>query len=723
MLYRRLLIEWLVVVIAASLLVIGSVRGRWTAPLDNILLDSMTLIRPANADDRIMLVEIDESSLARIGTWPWPRSVHASALEMAAKARPAAIGYDVLFIEPTAEDARFAEGLRAAAPVYLPMLPGLPDADGRAATTADQKPPPPISAAAAGLGSVDVNFDDDGVVRRFEPRLNGAVPHLTELLVRRIDPQAYQAHPPAMTQIIPFQRPGAFRRVSFDDLQAGRVPDALIRGKVLLFGGIASGFGDRFLVPFSAGTLMSGVELQANMLNALLHGDFYHAVGTPWVTAFSLLPVLLLLLAFLHFGPMTNLRLSLAGLGVVSAASVGLLLTTGWWVPPGSALLGLVVVYSLWGWRRLAAVSEFLTAEVVQLQKEPDLVPAVVPASGRGDLVNVETNRLHDVIAQLRALRAFIAEILARLPDAVCVVDDDGTVVMGNIAADRLFGRAVRDQPLLPLLAGIGLGGAVREGEVTLPDGRTLVLSRAVIDGIGTIMRFADITELKAASRAREEALQFLSHDMRAPFSAVIALLQDRTSGDSGAVTAETALRIRQHAGRGLQLADDFVQLARLENASVVAETVDLAGALAEAIDLVWQRARQRNVAIRERIDDDDLWVMGDPALVQRALLNLLGNAVKFAPEGGTVECHIVREGALAACSITGQGPPMPPERARDPFIPFAPGTDAAGEASRGLGLAFVRMAAERQNGSVGYREMPDGMKEFTIRLPLATDD
>lgn len=581
----------------------------------------------------------------------------------------------------------------------------------------DERPPPQIAAAAAGLASVDVAPDRDGVVRHFDPGLTPGAPPMAELLAQRLDPsiRPLSREPAAL---IAFAPPGSFRSIPFSSLLNGSVPAGFINGKVVLVGGVAAGFGERFLVPPSAGKLMSGVELQANILNAVLHQGFYRPLSPAWQMLFGLVPVWLLLLAFLRFGPSTNLRLSLAAFGVVLGLSLLILFAGHWWFAPTATLMGLVLVYSLWAWRRLAAVSHFLTAEVKRLESEPDLVPGVPAAKRRGDLVNIETNRLHDVIDQIRDLRAFIAEVLTCLPDAVCVAAADGTVKMGNLAAETLFGRPVRDCAVADLLASLGAGEIVADAEIVLRDGRTLVMTEAAVGSEGTILRFIDISELKAAGAAREEALQFLSHDMRAPQAAVIALLDRMGADDTGGLPA-----IRQHAEHGLKLADDFVELARLRGAPPRLEPVDLCGVAIEAIGLVWPLSLAKHVVVDEEGLSGELWVTADHATLLRALVNLLDNAVKFAEPADHVLCQVTRDPTHATVMISGRGPDMPAERQKNAFQAFAPGTSAGGVASRGLGLAFVKAAIERQKGTVDYEARGSSIKAFSIRLPLSAQD
>lgn len=721
MLYRRLIIEWAIVAICTTLAVALFIQQQLARPLDEFLLDSFSSLQPAKPDPRIILVEIDDASLKAMGNWPWRRSVHANLLDHIAQARPAAIAYDVLLLEPTADDAILARSMRQASPVYLPILPPRPETDGAYEVAA--LPPEVIANAAAGLGAVDIASDPDGIVRHFATGSTNA-PHLVELLV----PRAHQ--PPTTAQaarrddaallILHYAPAGAYPSLSFASLLDGSAPADMLKGKIVLVGGTAAGFSDRFPVPSYAGKLQSGIELQANILSNLLSGTVRRALPLGWQIGLGIAPVWMLLVAFLRFSPTTNLRLSLLAIGGTLLLSAVLLLGFGWWFPPAATLIGLVLVYSLWGWRRLAAVGDYLTHETRLLSTEPDLMPAARGAALRGDSITVDVDRLHSIISQLRALRRFIAEVLARLPDAVCVVDEQDEVMLGNLAADALFGCDVRGKTMGTLLARLDLSDSGSASEISLNDGRTLVVTRAPLTSGGTIVRLADISELRRASREREAALAFLSHDMRAPHAAIIALLESpERQQAAGGAPAPLPDTIRLHAERGLKLADDFVELAKLDHAAIDLHPVDLCGCAAEAIDLAYPLLRRRQVSIVESGLDVDIWVNGEEALLIRAILNLLDNAIKFSPEGGTVFCTVTISGGMASLSVRNEGPPLPPERRADPFLSFAQGRDTSDRVSRGLGLAFVSASIARQGGKAHYRDVSETMREYSLSLPV----
>lgn len=368
---------------------------------------------------------------------------------------------------------------------------------------------------------------------------------------------------------------------------------------------------------------MPGIEIQANLLNALLADRFITPLGHKWVMLLSVLPLWLLLIAFWYLRPSNNLQLSLVMIALVLVSNAALLMLGGIWLPPSMALVGIIVVYPLWGWRRLAAISQFLVSEVDRMMAQPNLPALPQPSRWAGDRIAGDANRLHQVIGMIHS-----------------------------------------------------------------------------------------------TAQEREEMLQFLSHDMRAPQAAIIALAEERN--DMGS-REERIERIRTYARHTLKLADDFVQLARLHSRREESDPIDLSDAMAQAADIVWPHARTRNVTVQRTGETADVWIEGDSAALVRAFTNLLDNAVRHAPEGSSVRYEVTRNGAFARCSVSDHGPGLARERRDAPFERF--GASGSGQHGSGLGLAFVRAVARHHGGDVQYTEPDGGGACFTINLPLCEDN
>jgi signal transduction histidine kinase/CHASE2 domain-containing sensor protein len=729
LLRNRLVFEWIAVALFGMLVAGASAWWGLTTKLDNLMLDVASPLRVAPPDDRILIVEIDNDTLAKHGNFPWARSVHAQFLDRAKAAGPRVIAYDILFLElmDAADDAAMAKAVGQGAPTYLPVLYQVPGENGASETLT--LPFDPLPTAAKGLGEVNLLFDSDGLVRRAQLQTNAAgraIPHLMELTYREVHGKPSAAHRRMLTDVtkatdealyVPMAKVGTFRRLSYASVLASEVPPVFLKDKILLVGATADGMGDRYPVSAMAGSSMAGIEIQANLLNALIHDRFVQPVGRGAALGLSVLPVLALMLLFWRFKPTVNLLLSLAMIALVLAATLILITSNGLWFAPASALLGIILVYPLWGWRRLTALSGFIRQQAQFLRREED-VTGKRTRSAPLDRLGRQAADLEAVIAETSDRKRFMADVIAGLPDAMVVLDDFGRVTLANPAAQALFGIVPEGAPIRDLLVKSGAGLIEPGEEASLPDGRSFILREVGFpDRAGSIMIFADTTEIRALGREREEMLEFLSHDMRAPQSAILMLLSEGNAlDDSGKA------RIADNAKKTLRLADDFVQLARLKAIDLDFEDVDIAAVASEAIDSCWPQASAKEVTISGDGLDTEAFIRGDAGALIRALTNLIDNAVKYGPAKSEVRCDVTVRAPNVIVTVSDQGPGLPPERLGDVFARFG-GRGDTNEGGSGLGLAFVRAVVQRHGGDIDCASAPGMGTRFTISLPMADLD
>lgn len=744
------LLSWLLLSVAASL-VLAFFAIVPPKRVDNLLYDVLIRANARPADAAILMVDIDDRSLAALGAWPWSREVHARMVDRLDAAGARTIVYDVLFSQAGAQaahDQALGEAIARSGKVYLPQF--LPEGGG-------QTPPrvvgsiPTIAHGAAGVGLAHVRFDDDGVVRRmapFEADGPSLKPDLMTVVHRatRLPGARDPTRDVEQTLLIPFAGPPSiYRHVSFSSVLDGEVPASLIAGRTVFVGLTAPGLGPAFPTPVTPDAAsMTGVQLQASILDGLRSGLMIKPAGVWSRAAFALALLWLLMAGFLILPPRANLALTI-GLCLVGLAYSAAMFWLGhFWLSPVATVIGLNAVALVWGWGRLGRVNDLLGRELARVR---GIVRSrrTAPVDFETDVVARQASSLGEAITRMDDLRRFSADALFSLPDATLVADARGRVIAANAAAQALF-RPARGGLPNGGLAGASLADLInmleplgRRFELDWPqetdrhepidlhlaDGRAYQLQTvfrrdAGGGGAGWIVRLADISILTAAMRQREQALQLLTHDMRSPQTSILALLA--TTPD---LPPETSERIAAYARRTLALADGFVQLARAEVTPVSLEPVDLADIAVEAIDEVWPQSVQRRIRIEQAGGDTPLMVMGDRGVLARTLVNLLGNAVKYSPEGSTITVTLSEQpsptGPTANVSIADQGPGFSREEAATAFRPFQrferPGHDL-GANGVGLGLAFVQAAVARHGGEVSCRSEPGVGAEFTVRLP-----
>jgi len=153
--------------------------------------------------------------------------------------------------------------------------------------------------------------------------------------------------------------------------------------------------------------------------------------------------------------------------------------------------------------------------------------------------------------------------------------------------------------------------------------------------------------EAEAAKQARDELLASVSHEIRTPLSGIVCVLH-LLERESLSVEARELLREAQACGDMLRaLLNDVLDLSKLEagKLDVASEPVNVVEALAGIVRLLMPQAVQKGIYLREEVDADLAWVVGDPVRIRQCLFNLIGNAIKFTHEGG-VRVRIYRKNA-----------------------------------------------------------------------------
>jgi len=309
----------------------------------------LQLLRAPLAGD-IAIVAIDEKSLREFGPWPWSRRQYARLLDSLKDTGAGTVAFDILFADPHRDDPEgdqaFAQAIARYGQVVLAMSS---DRDISSGAVSEILPRPLFARPAAAIGHTDLPIDKDGMLRGvFLQAGSGAArwPQLA-LAALYLDKSHKVAHLPGhdSTQeasqgfgrwtrnhriLFPFRsEENPFPVFSFVDVVKGKVRQPMLAGKTLFVGATAQGLQRVFLVPSGYNRLMSGVEIQANVLNALEQDALLTELrGWPRWIVLALLSALGGMLVALYRGNCVSKGLAL-GLLVTSAAVLVLLLFFG----------------------------------------------------------------------------------------------------------------------------------------------------------------------------------------------------------------------------------------------------------------------------------------------------------------------------------------------------------------------------------------------------------
>ncbi len=343
---------------------------------------------------------------------------------------------------------------------------------------------------------------------------------------------------------------------------------------------------------------------------------------------------------------------------------------------------------------------------------------------------------IESVVTSLRQERAQFEALLNASSDATIAVDANGVVVYMNDGARAMFGTAdgtgrpfievVRDHDLNNLLV-----AAARRGERSVrvvpygPAQRWLQVVAVPIEGAGAWAALAvihDLTEVRRLDSMRRDFVSNVSHELRTPLAGIRAAAETLQEGalEDLAAAREFLGHIQQETDRLTQLVEELLELSRIESGAAPMHfaEIDAADLVGEAVSRFSQQAERAGLSLIARTGGAPLWIHGDAERLGRALGNLVANAIKFTPAGGSVKVSATAGEQDITISVEDTGVGIGPEQRARVFERFYKADAGRGDAGTGLGLAIVKHIVLAHEGSVAVESRPGRGSTFTVRLP-----
>jgi two-component system phosphate regulon sensor histidine kinase PhoR len=342
----------------------------------------------------------------------------------------------------------------------------------------------------------------------------------------------------------------------------------------------------------------------------------------------------------------------------------------------------------------------------------------------------------------VRKERDQLRQILASMSEGVLVVGPDGRALMINPAFYRLFdlagdfaGRPVLEIIRHPRFARL-IDDTLRQGEpqsaqieLAAPERRTLLLASSPITlggHTGAVVATRDTTDLTRVADMRKDFVANVSHELKTPLAAIRGFAETLRDGalDEPATARRFTERIVSQCRRLQELLDDLLTLSRLEGVApaLEREPVALGAVVHRAVELIAAVAREKQVEIVVETAEEPLPpVLGDPDGLERLVLNLLDNAIKYNRPDGRITLRLTRSDGEAVLEVSDTGIGIPPEsipRLFERFYRVDKGR-AREEGGTGLGLAIVKHVAQTHGGQVEVESRIGQGSTFRVRLPL----
>lgn len=349
--------------------------------------------------------------------------------------------------------------------------------------------------------------------------------------------------------------------------------------------------------------------------------------------------------------------------------------------------------------------------------------------------------KLQSASSRLRALRQFITQSLEQMAEGVIILTPLGEVELYNQKSTEIFSELLlRNSTLVDIIGQCKLEEAIDWKKIFIQvlldriplqiqavhkNGNELLIQFAALTNsedkiVGVIVNFSDITHLKDNERKRIEFINFLSHDLRSPLSSALAIIQIQQQTDMP-VNSNDLIRLKQYTERALLLTEDFVQIARAENIdSINFSESNLVDVVYNAVDQLWELSRDKNITVHVDSELHSAMINADAVLIERAVINLVNNAIKYSSEGGEVALQIKSSNGHYVCSVSDSGEGIPEEELPKIFDRFhrVQRVDKNMVSGIGLGLAFVKTVIEGHHGIVKVESVASQGSTFTFKLP-----
>ncbi len=354
---------------------------------------------------------------------------------------------------------------------------------------------------------------------------------------------------------------------------------------------------------------------------------------------------------------------------------------------------------------------------------------------------------------QLATEKELLSVTLSSMADAVIAVDAEKRIILFNKVAENLTGwnledaldkdvdeifhiineqnRQTIDSPIDKVL---------RSGKIETNTGENCLISRtgrecpvavntAPIQKnngtmLGVVMVFRDVSREREIDRMKDNFISSVSHELRTPLSSIKAytatILRDH---DMPPETRNNFLAvIDEESNRLTSLIEDLLEVSQIESGTVkiTPESVDIAALINQVVSALRPLADDKNIRLKPDLDDDLPPLQADKTKFLSIVTNLLNNAIKFTPHGGSVaiSAHHQAQDLVIQVSDTGIG--IPKEDLPKIFNRFyrvqQPGKQIPGT---GLGLAIVKKIVIMHGGRINVESEPNKGSTFTVFLPL----
>lgn len=655
----------------------------------------------------IVAILIDDNAVAQRGALPWPRERLARLVATVDESGARAVIFDLILSEPAE-----ATGDLALADVLaeIPHVLGSALSDGGRWLL-----PLDIFGGADAAAHVYGEVGPDGVVRTIAATKQAdglSLPALSLAAARLLRPQIAV---PAGVELRPeFQPPPQdIPRFSASAVLDRELPVKIVQDRIVFVGVSATGAGDQFVVPTGPRHApVPGVLAHASAAASILSGRLIRRPGTVWtaIAAFVLALAVQWIRSRRGSFDLGGFVILVTGLGIIAAVALQVALV----LIPLATLLAVIVVSALLREAVESRAARLESGRLLQSLLEHIGVRSAnrVPQTASRRLEALQ-NLQEGVLREDATRRA----LLAGMEEGVALWGADGELLEVNPAAEKLWGGLPGLREIEAVLDPATGQGAVKRA------GRELSLHTSPLEG-GLLAIIRDVTAESELDRRRRDMQRLVSHELKTPLASISGFGETLERYElTGKEQRRVASLIRGEAGRLQEMVTVFLDLERLGAGHWQgdAEIVDFSELVRRRLEVLAAAAEARGQSFAPALADD-CRVRGVPALLDRVVDNLVGNAIKYSVDGDSIEAVVRADDERIVFSVCDHGPGIPADeipRLSERFYRIAGAT----ESGSGLGLALVDEIATWHGGCIYIESEIGSGSTFTVQLPAVGED
>lgn len=345
--------------------------------------------------------------------------------------------------------------------------------------------------------------------------------------------------------------------------------------------------------------------------------------------------------------------------------------------------------------------------------------------------IGVENAQLY---ASLMQEEQKFTAVLNNAADAILMFDPEKRLLLANPAGRKMFtdyeikvGQCLPDglgyDALLRLLDQCHLSSADSSGEVAWPDQRVFSTITTPLSEGGCVIVLHDVTHFKKLERVKNEFIATASHDLRNPIAAMDGFSRlIEKAGPLNETQSEFVKRIQNAAENMVELVDNMLDLAKMDlGTEPKLETINLTQLLHEIADEFQPQAQAKSQLLTLVKSRSGLTVQADVLQLRQAIRNLINNAIKYTPNGGTITLSLEPQTDMAKISIQDTGYGIPSDDLPFIFDRFyrAQSRETKDIQGNGLGLAIVKSIIERHAGQMSVESKLGVGSCFSFTLPV----